>query len=77
MEEQVIELPQPIHSPSRRVSDIIDLVLSKRQLYILTWIGKDEICELIYLYLFKKYGHNCMFSLNVIGRTVPLKFLKY
>lgn len=66
-----IRLPCSIPISDRRISAIIDDVISKKKDEVLTWVGSDEIIKLMYIYLFKKYGHNCLFVLSIEGQDPP------
>ena len=70
-EREHITLPCSISISDRRISTIIDDVISKKKDEVLTWVGSNEIIKLIYIYLFKKYGHNCLFVLSIEGQDPP------
>lgn len=75
--EQDLTLPEPISIHYKKISNIIDNIFSKKKEEVLTWAGSDVLCQLIYLYLFKKYGHNCLFSLSITGRNRPEGYVEH
>lgn len=67
--ESEIFLPEPILSPNRTVANFVDNILSKKGESTLKWVGNVLITQVIYIYFFKKYGHECFFTLTIRGRN--------
>ena len=63
---ETINLPVPIqtHGPMKQINDI----LNKKGGEILDWTGTSTLYRFFYLYLFKKYKHNCrIYSRDFLG----------
>lgn len=74
--EPAVILPEPIPIDNPKIARIIDGVLSKKKEEVLAWTGSQYLAELIYFYLFKKYRHNCLFSLYIMGKDRPSGYVE-
>ena len=74
-----INLPVPIktHGPIKQINDILE----KKGGEVLDWLGTPILYRFFYLYLFKKYKHNCrLYSYKFLGIDLGGSFnskLKY
>ncbi len=62
--EKEVNLPAPIHIESERVKEMITEVIRSKQNDILAWPAIETLTKFFYLYLFKKYKHNCRIRIN-------------
>lgn len=74
--ETTIIMPNPIEIPTKKASEFIDYILSKKKQRALTWLGDNAMSGLIYLYLFRKYSHNCAFTVELFGSSPPTDYVE-